>query len=169
MRLHVGGKERKDDWKILNIQAGPDVDFVGDIRDLSMFGDHSIESIYASHVVEHVSQGEIVSVLRGVHRTLVRGGKFLVSVPNLDVLCHLYISPWASPQVKWHAMRMMFGGQVDPHDFHYIGLNEQFLRSFLVEAGFAEVRRVESLGVFQDTSEYRPYGFAISLNLIATK
>jgi predicted SAM-dependent methyltransferase len=169
MKLHIGGKERKDGWKILNVQAGSCVDFVGDIRDLSEFGDESIETLYASHVLEHVAQAEVVPVLGGVYRTLKHGGKFLVSVPDLDVLCHLYISPWASPQVKWHAMRMMFGGQDDAHDFHFIGLNEYFLRSFLAEAGFAHVQRVESLGIFADTSEFRPYGFPISLNLIATK
>jgi predicted SAM-dependent methyltransferase len=169
MHLHVGGKERKDGWKILNVQAGPGVDFVGDIRDLSKFGDESIEILYASHVLEHVAQAEVVPVLNGVFRALKRGGRFLVSVPDLDVLCQLYINPSAPPQVKWHAMRMMFGGQEDAHDFHFVGFNEHFLRSFLAQAGFAHVQRVESLGIFQDTSDFRPYGIAISLNLIATK
>jgi hypothetical protein len=64
---------------------------------------------------------------------------------------------------------MMFGGQVDPHDFHYMGFNEQFLRELLMRAGFTEVQRVTSLAVFQDTSEYRPYGVPISLNVVAIK
>ncbi len=169
MKLHIGGHERKDDWKVLNVQPGLHVDYVGDFRDLSQFADESIEAAYASHVLEHVAQGEVVKVLSGVHRTLKRGGQFLISVPDLDVLCHLFISPWASVQVKWHAMRMMFGGQVDAHDFHYVGFNEEILRGCLAQAGFTDVRRVASLGVFQDTSDYRPYGFPISLNVVATK
>ena len=169
MNLHVGGKEPKEGWKILNVQAGSCVDFVGDIRDLSEFGDESIETLYASHVLEHVAQADVMPVLRGVHRTLKRGGKFLVSVPDLDVLCQLYINPSAPPQVKWHAMRMMFGGQDDAHDFHFVGFNEHFLGTFLAEAGFAGVQRVESFGIFSDTSDFRPYGIAISLNLVATK
>jgi len=169
MKLHIGGTERKDDWKVLNVQPGPHVDYVGDFRDLGGFADESLEAAYASHVLEHVAQQEVVKVLSGVGRALKRGGEFLISVPDLDVLCHLFISPWASTQVKWHAMRMMFGGQVDPHDFHYMGFNEEILRGLLMQAGFTQVRRVPSLGVFQDTSDFKPYGFPISLNVIAIK
>ena len=169
MNLHIGGLERKTGWKVLNVQPGPHVDYVGDLRDLNQFADDSIENVYASHVLEHICQIEVVPVLRGVHRILKPGGKFLISVPDLDVLCHLFVIPWATYEVKWLAMRMMFGGQVDPHDFHCMGFNEQFLRRFLEEVGFSEVRRVESLGLFHDTSEYRPHGFPVSLNMIAIK
>jgi predicted SAM-dependent methyltransferase len=169
MNLHVGGQERKDGWTVMNVQPGPHVDYVGDLRDLSRFADTSVDNVYASHVLEHVSQADVLPVLQGVHRILASGGKFLISVPDLDTLCHLFISPWATPEVKWHAMRMIFGGQIDPHDFHYMGFNEQFLRSLLGQAGFAEVQRIASFGLFQDTSEFRPYGFPISLNVIAVK
>ena len=53
----------------------------------------------------------------------MKGGRFYVSVPDMDVLCRLYIDQKTSPEIKYHAMRMIFGGQVDAHDFHYIGLN----------------------------------------------
>ena len=139
------------------------------MRDLSRFADASIDNVYASHVLEHVNQSEVLPVLRGVQRVLTNGGKFLISVPDLDVLCQLFISPQATHEVKWHTMRMMFGGQVDPHDFHYMGFNEQFLRDLLGQSGFAQVHRAESFGIFQDTSDFRPYGVPISLNVIAVK
>ena len=59
MKLHIGGKSKKEGWKILNIQNGENIDFVGDIKDLSQFEDESIEEIYASHVLEHVDQRSI--------------------------------------------------------------------------------------------------------------
>ena len=65
MKLHIGGKEKKEGWRILNIQKNDDVDYVGDISDLSQFEDNSIEEIYASHVVEHVSQKDISKTLKG--------------------------------------------------------------------------------------------------------
>ena len=75
MNLHIGGRERKDGWKILDAQPGPEVDYVADIRNLSQFGDDSIESVYASHVLEHVGQADIIAqVLRGIRRTLKLGG-----------------------------------------------------------------------------------------------
>ena len=59
MKLHIGGKEKKEGWSILNIQKNNNIDFVGDISDLSQFEDNSIDEIYASHVVEHVNQKNI--------------------------------------------------------------------------------------------------------------
>ena len=78
MKLHIGGKEAKDGWKILNIIKNEGVDFVGSISDLSQFADDSIEEIYASHVVEHVDQNKIKETLKGIHRVLSDNGKFYV-------------------------------------------------------------------------------------------
>ena len=169
MKLHIGGEEAKAGWKIINISQKPNVDFVGDISDLSQFDQDSCEEIYASHVLEHVPQQRVLETLKGIHRILKPGGKFHVSVPDMDILCHLFINPMADPDVKFHTMRMMFGGQVDPHDFHYFGWNQFFMSDFLRQAGFSNAERVESFGIFQDTSDYKPYGFPISLNVIATK
>ena len=51
MKLHIGGKQQKEGWKILNIQSKDGADFIGDITDLSQFNDNSVDEIYASHVV----------------------------------------------------------------------------------------------------------------------
>jgi predicted SAM-dependent methyltransferase len=169
MKLHIGGKESKFGWKLLNIQPGPGVDYVGDISDLSQFGENSIKQVYASHVLEHVRQTRVLETLKGIHRVLVDGGTFYVSVPDLDVLCRVMIDEGATLDTKIFAMRMMFGGQVDDNDFHFVGWNEQILTHFLGVAGFTGAARVERFGIFKDTSEYAPYGFPISLNMIATK
>jgi len=169
MKLHIGGEDPKEGWKILNIQQKPHVDFIGDISDQSQFGDQSIDEIYASHVFEHVKQSLVLQTLKGIHRVLKTGGKLYVSVPDMDILCHLFINPTVSGEVKWHVMRMMFGGQVDPHDFHYVGWNQVFLWDFLKEAAFSSAERVGSFGLFDDTSDFAPYGSTISLNVIASK
>ena len=169
MKLHIGGKQAKEGWKILNIQKKDNVDFVGDISDLSQFESKSINEIYASHVLEHVSQKKALSTLEGVYRVLKKEGKFYVSVPDMDILAHTFVNPLGTSQVKFHVMRMMFGGQVDENDFHFFGWNFIFLRDYLTKAGFSKISRVNSFGLFEDTSDYKPYGFLISLNVIATK
>ena len=169
MKLHIGGEEKKEGWKILNIQQKPDIDFIGDITDLGQFEDNSIEEIYASHVVEHVAQKKVETTLKGIHRVLKESGKFYVSVPDMDILCKIYLDPKAPPKVKFHTMRMMFGGQVDDFDFHYFGWNFQFMNEFLLKAGFKKIERVKSFSLFNDTSDYAPYGPPISLNIIAYK
>ena len=169
MKLHIGGKEIKEGWSILNIQKNEGVDFVGDISDLSQFEDETIEEIYASHVVEHIPQKKIIDTLKGIHRVLKNGGKFYVSVPNMDYLCRILIDEKAPPKVKMHVMRIIFGGQVDDYDFHYFGYTLHFLSGFLKDSGFKKIERVKSFSLFTDTSDYAPYGPPISLNIIAYK
>mgnify|MGYP001212048679 FL=1 len=169
MNLHIGGRVRKEGWKVLNIQPGESVDFIGDISNLDQFPDESCEMVYASHVLEHVRQADVPRTLAGIRRILAPAGQLLVSVPDWDTLCHLFINPIAAPEVKWHALRMMMGGQTDEFDFHYVGFNQMILTSFLRDAGFSDVTRVASFGLFEDTSDYAPYGFPISLNVVATR
>lgn len=169
MNLHIGGKEKKDGWMILNIQPGEDIDFVGDMSNLDQFDDASFDNVYASHVLEHVRQGDVLRTLSGIRRVLKPGGQFLVSVPDWDILCHFFINPLASHEDKWLALRIMLGGQADEYDYHYVGFNQQILFDFLRKAGFSNTVRVDSFGLFSDTSEYKPFGFPISLNMIATR
>ena len=65
MKLNIGGEEKKEGWKILNIQKKEAVDYVGDVTDLSQFEDNSIDEIYASHVIEHVA-------LKNVEKTFIK-------------------------------------------------------------------------------------------------
>ena len=66
-------------------------------------------------------------------------------------------------------MAMAFGAQKDPHDFHYVGLTFEFLRNFLLEAGFSRIERVKEFGLFDDTSALKYADVPISLNVIAYK
>ena len=169
MKLHIGGQTTKEGWKILNIQKKDGVDFVGDLTDLSQFSDNSVEEVYASHVLEHVGQKKVLDTLKGVNRILNKDGKFYILVPDMDVLCKIFIDEKAGAKVKFHTMRMMFGGQIDDYDFHYFGWNFEFLNDYLMSSNFSKVERVNSFGLFEDTSNYKPYGFPISLNVIAYK
>ncbi len=168
-KLHIGGKEKKAGWELLNIQLAEGVDFIGDIKDLSQFPDATFSTIYGSHVLEHISQTQMVSTLAGLHRILVPDGQLLISVPDLEALCRLFINPELDKAGRFHIMRMMFGGQVDPFDFHYIGLSFEILMDYLGAANFKFCKRVAEFGIFNDTSSYKPYGVPISLNVIAYK
>tara|TARA_X000000950_G_scaffold262512_1_gene333867 strand:+ start:263 stop:784 length:522 start_codon:yes stop_codon:yes gene_type:complete len=173
MKLHIGGMEKKEGWKILNIQKNDGrekhVDLVGDITDLSQFDDGSIEEIYASHTVEHIDNNDVQKTLKGIHRVLKDGGKFYVSVPDMDILCRLFLDPKAPLKIKYEVMRMMFGGQVDEFDYHYFGWNMLLMEYFLKDAGFKKIERVKLFSLFNDTSELSFHGVPISLNVIAYK
>jgi predicted SAM-dependent methyltransferase len=170
LRLHLGGEEAKPGWKILNVQPGPAVDFVGDCSDLSAFADGSVDDIYASHVLEHLDYAnKLPRALAEFHRVLKPGGRVRISVPDFDILCRLFID--AQPRLldRIMIMRMVFGGQLDPYDFHYVGLSFDLLGDLLAKAGFSHFERVSEFGLFRDTSSMRFQDTLISLNLVVYK
>ena len=169
-RLHIGGTQAAPGWEVLNANAAPYVDHVGNANDLSRFEDGSFSDIYASHVVEHLDyNGELQNTLAEWRRVLQPMGRLHVSVPDMDVLAELFLQKQLSTQERFHVMRMMFGGHVDKYDYHVVGLNEDFLSAILAGGGYANIRRVADLGFFNDTSRAKFAGRPISLNMVAER
>ncbi len=170
LRLHIGGRQSHPDWKIFDVEAGPQVDFVGHCADLRQFADETVSEIYASHVLEHLGfKHELPVALDEFNRVLVAGGSLRVGVPDLAALCALYVDPAMNAEDRYQVMRMLYGGQLTPADFHYAGYDAEALTSRLQKAGFVDIERVAGFDLFDDSSnflfKYRP----ISLNLRARK
>ena len=170
-RLHIGGKQKRDGWEILDVNPGPLVDHLGNAIDLSQFADGTFAEIYASHVLEHFDYKDaLVAALREWHRVLAPGGVLRLSVPDIDVLAHLLLQRHKlDVNQRFQVMRMIFGGHVDAHDYHLVGLNQDFLAGFLNAAGFDTLQRVPRHHLFTDTSDMVVAGTPISLNLNAFK
>lgn len=168
--LHIGGTEVKKGWSILNIKPGSGVDYVGSCTDLSAIPDASCSDVYASHVLEHLGyDGDVMRALREIHRVMKPGARLRVSVPDLDILCRMWLHQGLLPEQRFEVMRMIYGGRTDAHDVHYVGLNFTMLGGYLTAAGFVKIKRVDEHGVFNDTSSYRFLGQPISLNIKAWK
>jgi predicted SAM-dependent methyltransferase len=168
LRLHIGGIEPRTGWRILNVQPGPHVDFVGSCTDLDQFADGSVAEVYASHVFEHLGyQAELHRALGGIRRILRPGGCLRVSVPDLEILCRMFVHPALGPDARFHLMRIIYGGQMDPYDFHKVGFTLEFLGHFLAGHGFRDIRRIAAHDLFDDTSRLVLFGQPISLNVIA--
>ena len=170
LRLHIGGEQSHPGWKILNIRPGPGVDHVGTCNDLSTFGESTVAEIYASHVLEHLGyQEELPQALAEMRRVLTPGAALRISVPDLTVLAELLLDPPTTLQECVHVMRMMFGGQIDAHDFHRVGFSFDILAGFLGDAGFEAIERVAAFNLFEDTSTLVYRNRAVSLNVQARK
>ncbi len=170
LRLHVGGEAPLDGWKVLNIEPADFVDYVGDCTDLSQFADQTVAEIYASHVLEHLGYlDDLPNALKEFHRVLEVGGRLRLSVPDLETLCRLFLHPKLDMASRFHVMRVMFGGQTTPHDFHKVGMTEEFMTDYLQVAGFMSIERVETFDLVADTSALKLAGVSISLNMQAIK
>ena len=168
LQLHLGGWEVKEGWTIVNVEDRPGVDVRSTVTDLSMFSDGSAVEIYASHVYEHLGyQDELPKAFAEAKRVLMPGGRLRISVPDMEVLCQLFLHPnaQASANEQFKIMRMMMGGQVEPFDFHKVGFSHNILVALLKEHGFKDFRRIDDFKLFDDTSKLRFAGVPISLNL----
>jgi predicted SAM-dependent methyltransferase len=170
-RLHIGGHVRIAGWEVIDANPGPCVDHVGNAGDLSRFEAATFGELYASHVLEHFDyKAELPATLKEWHRVLTPGGMLHISVPDMDTLARLFLDRQRlSPDDRFLVMRMIFGGHIDRYDYHMVGLNEEFLRGFLLQAGFAQAARVEEFGICNDTSSMMLKGTPISLNMSALK
>lgn len=170
LRLHIGGRERREGWLILDSEHREHVDHLGDCRNLAFLADQSCEEIYASHVVEHLGYDRDVGVaLKEFHRVLAAGGRLRLSVPDMDTLCGLFVHPEVDINERFQIMRMMFGGRLNGADVHLTGFNFAFLRDFLNRAGFCNIRRVSEFNEFEDTSRARFRDILVSCNVEAYK
>ena len=168
-KLNIGGVEPTDGWENFNIQEGESVDHVGDAADLSRFEDATFEAVYSSHTLEHWSYRDVPAVLQEWHRVLQPGGMLYVSVPDMAILAYLYLHPNITFPERIHLMRVIYGGHVDPYDYHRCGLDEVFLGAMLVSVGFEEPERVPDFEIFDDTSKLVLLGQLISVNMRARK
>jgi len=155
----------------MNTVPGPHVDHLGNAGDLACFEPATFTEIYASHVLEHFDYKDALqAALIEWNRVLEPGGRLWVSVPDMDILCRLFLSKGKlSLEDRYFVMRMIFGGHVDEYDYHQVGLNEEILGHYLAGAGFTHIQRVDSFGLFDDTSDMKFHGVGISVNLIAEK
>jgi len=143
--LHLGGLVRTAGWEVISDAPGAVVDHTGSMSDLSRFADDSFDVLHAHHVLEKLDYREqLLQTLVEWRRVLKPGGVLAVTVVDLELLAAKLIDKSIDLSERFMAMRMMFGGHMDKSDYHQVGLTEEFLASFLTEAGFVEARRVTS-------------------------
>ncbi len=102
------------------------------------FTGHSVDEIFSSHVLEHLSKHEVMGVLVEWNRVLKPTGKVEIIVPDLPWCLKQWLR--LPEQVRWDwALDTIFGLQNHPGGFHKTGFSEDRLHYLLKEAGFQRV------------------------------
>jgi predicted SAM-dependent methyltransferase len=134
LRLHLGcGPINAVGY--INIDFAPmrHVHLMQSVERLRRFQTGSVDLIYASHVLEHISHQNTLLVLREWARALKPGGTLRIAVPDFDALVRIYaLKNRAIPAIQG----MLFGGQDYPGNAHFTAFNSGYLAQLLVEAGF---------------------------------
>lgn len=91
--LNVGcGRCYHDDWTNIDLEAaGPGVRQY-DLRRGLPYPDHSFDAVYHSHVLEHLTPQDAVSMITECRRVLRPGGVLRVVVPDLEGIARNYLN-----------------------------------------------------------------------------
>lgn len=117
---------------------------IADIRALPFRG---LEEIYASHVLEHLPEVQVVAALKECRRALRPDGRLVVFVPDLIWFMRRFLNARSRTE-RWAIWgRMIFGSHEDPGMGHATGFSVRRLAECLQAAGF---RKIETRNVKRD-------------------
>jgi len=182
MKLAIGSFKRdykKYGYETVDVHQWGDVTFVTPAHDLLMIQNCSVETIYASHILNYYDWNEIETmVLPEWFRVLKGGGELRLSVPDFEVISRLYL---AGLPLDWFIGPLYGRMETEKNYFiyHKSILDFKKLSSFLSNAGFINIDKFDwkktDLKDLDDFSQaYIPHmqkdkGILLSLNIRCEK
>ena len=174
-KLHIGpGNTYLPDWINIDIFSNVKADMYSSALSLP-YERESFDIIYASHVLEHFSKYFTLSALSHWRNLLKVGGILRIAVPNFESV-YQYYSKTKDLKIL---LGLLYGGQDNILNYHYIIFNKETLTEALNKVGFANIYdwdwKTTEHSQFDDYSQaYLPhmdkeYGLHMSLNLEAVK
>jgi predicted SAM-dependent methyltransferase len=137
VKLHLGcGNKLLSGY--VNVDAfSPVADVKADICTLTPFADESTDLIETHHVLEHLSFEQSEAALAVWARKLKPGGHLIISVPDMDACCRLWLRTADERRFGANSIsRMVFGSQEHEGMFHKSGYTAACLARQLKRAGF---------------------------------
>lgn len=144
IRLNLGGMGegfldgRVEGYLTVDLRDGADIK--ADCADLSFAKDKTVDSIYASNILEHWPLAQTVPVLKEWRRVLKPQGKLYISVPDFDAAVKLYLKGGLTEWLRFH----LWGDQKHPLNYHYTCFTAATLAKDLIDAGFSDAKRVKA-------------------------
>jgi predicted SAM-dependent methyltransferase len=177
MKLHLGcGNKYIPGYVHIDTQYYDHIDYVADISELPFIKDNSVEVIYVSHVLEHMSRHTYIDVLREWYRVLLPYGKLRIAVPDFDKVVYYYMN--TNNDIN-KILGFLVGGQKNTYDYHNMVFNYDLLSHILYDIGFTDVykydwKNTEHSYIDDYSQSYLPHmdkddGLLMSLNIEAVK
>jgi predicted SAM-dependent methyltransferase len=99
--------------------------------------DASVDVVYSSHFLEHLSRSQGLALLDECRRVLRPGGLLRVTVPDAEPA----IRALSDGRVEEGLDGLFMDGGTHEAHYHHYGYTEPLLRARLEQAGFVDVRR----------------------------
>lgn len=130
MKLNIGAGQRQIEGYV-SVDKYVDAELQADAWSIPL-EDGTIEEIYCTHALEHLSFEEAKLALAEWHRLLSAGGKVTIVVPNIEWVAATAL--FGHDRGYWR--QVMFGNQGHAGEFHRNGWKATDLQADLEEAGF---------------------------------
>lgn len=181
LKVHLGCWNRPlADWINVDKVYMPGVDLIEDARLLRSFRARSVDSIYASHILDEISRWDYMGALRRWYDILKIGGKLYLSVPDFEAI----VARYQQTKDLRELQGLLHGGQ--DHDGWTRSYSWDFdlMKSDLASTGFKDITRYHWWTTpFCGTPDHprddysqaylphgdRENGMQMSLNVLATK
>jgi len=123
--LNIGsGTNRKQDYISVDLYT-PEADMGLDCSKPLPFDDESVDNIYTSHFIEHLSRAEWIAVYPSWVRVLKPGGTIEIRCPDIQKVCQMMVDDWNN---EYNHQRL-YGLQSNEGEYHKSGYTEQMLRN----------------------------------------
>jgi predicted SAM-dependent methyltransferase len=138
MKLNLGCYDKKlPGFVNVDIREDASPDLVDDAFSLNKVKDNTIDLIYSSHMLEHLSYDKTSIALENWYKKLKTGGILRLAVPDFESICKRYIYKGNIEEV----IHSVCGSQKHDFDFHYNIFDEKKLTFLLKKVGFVSVSR----------------------------
>lgn len=141
IKLDIGSGGKSSDSSFIGVDAfaeGADVKaFMWELP----YEDDSVDVIFSSQALEHVSKFAVGPTLLEWKRVLKPGGRLQIQVPDLVWACMHWLS---HPNTGW-SMDVIYGIQLHEGEYHKTGFTDIILRQYVEWAGF-EIHKIEYMG-----------------------
>jgi SAM-dependent methyltransferase len=160
LRLHLGcGSVRREGYVNLDKYPTKGADRVMP-ADRLYYGDASVDEIYTSHMIEHLSPEELESAVREWKRVLKPGGKITVRCPNFEVYLREWLAGDEEYRLGWGRINIFGHSGRGEGMWHHIGISPGMLSRIFENHGFCTLKSEASptRPEYDKTMEYRPDG-----------
>lgn len=137
------------DWGLVDLYVKhPDV-INDDARYLGSISDGSLHTIYASHLLEHISHRDISEVLLLWHKKLTHGGRLIVNIPDLIWVCRQAIryengQPLEGVYSTFEGERglqaIFYGTHSHNGEYHKAGFTKRSITELFGNSGFKNIK-----------------------------
>lgn len=148
LELGAGPRKGSNGWTTVDLNLGADVPW--DLRRPLPLPDASVDTIYSSHMLEHIPYEDMLILIRECSRLLKPSGEFLVCVPDARVFIEAYMEERLAFErdTWWQPAAVDTNSWIDQLNYiaymnegHKYLFDEQGLLNTLRKGGFSDVQR----------------------------